>query len=88
MEKQGPVSEDEKAILHCNGHEHSTLWGCESLTLQAADQKKLSKDRQTTCLANKRLRKKMDYIATMEEVIDERRLDWLDNVARQTDKKS
>jgi hypothetical protein len=30
----------------------------------------------------------MDYITTMEEVIDERRLDWLGNVARQTDKNS
>jgi hypothetical protein len=29
----------------------------------------------------------MDYIATMEEVIDEQRLDWLGNMARQSDDK-
>jgi hypothetical protein len=29
----------------------------------------------------------MDYITIMEEVIDEQRLDWLGNVARQTDEK-
>jgi hypothetical protein len=78
------------------------LWGCESLTLQAADLKKrevfhhkamrhilciTKRDQQTTCLTNERLQRKMDYIATMEEVIDERRLDWLGNIARQSDEK-
>jgi hypothetical protein len=41
----------------------------------------------STRLTNENLRKKMDYIATMEEVIDERRLDWLGNMARQSDNK-
>jgi hypothetical protein len=78
------------------------LWGCESLTIRAADLKKLevfhhkamrhilniSKWQQaTTRLTNERLRKKLDYIATMEEVIDERRLDWLGIIARQADDK-
>ncbi len=31
--------------------------------------------------------KKLDYIATMEEVINEWRLDWLGNIARQSDEK-
>ena len=41
----------------------------------------------TTRLTNDNLRKKLDYIATMEEIIDERRLDWLGTVARQSDEK-
>jgi hypothetical protein len=78
------------------------LWGCESLTIRAADLKKLEVfhhkamrhilcitkwQQATTRLTNGNLRKKMDYIARMEEVIDERRLYWLGNIARQTDKK-
>jgi hypothetical protein len=73
------------------------LWECESLTLRAADLKKLEvfhhkamrhilcitkREQANTRLTNKKLRKKMDYITTMGEVIDERRLDWLGNVAR------
>jgi hypothetical protein len=78
------------------------LWGCESLTIRAANLKKLEVfhhkvmrhilsitkwQQATTRLTNKNLRKKMDYIATIEEIIDVRRLDWLGNVARQTDEK-
>ena len=78
------------------------LWGCKSLTIRAADLKKLevfhhkamrhilsiSKWQQaSTRLKNEELQKKMDYIATMEEVIDKRRLDWLGNIARQSDDK-
>jgi hypothetical protein len=32
-------------------------------------------------------KKAVDYIATMEEVINERRLDWLRNIARQSNEK-
>jgi hypothetical protein len=77
------------------------LWGCESLTIQAGDLKLevfhhkamqhilcISKWQQaTTRLTNENLRKKLDYIATMEEIIDERRLYWLGNAARQSDEK-
>jgi hypothetical protein len=42
----------------------------------------------TTKLTNKKLQKKMDYIAMMEEVIDKERLDWLGNIARQTNENS
>ena len=41
----------------------------------------------TTRLTNKEVQKKMDYIVTMEEVLDEQRLDWLGSFARQSDKK-
>jgi hypothetical protein len=68
------------------------LWECGSLTLWAADLKKLEvfhhkairrimcitkRDQQNTWLTNKRLSKKMNYITTMEEVINERRLEGL-----------
>jgi hypothetical protein len=62
------------------------LWGCKSLTIQAADLKKLEVfhhnkamrhllcitkwQQATTRLTNKNLTKKMDYITTMEEVIN------------------
>jgi hypothetical protein len=76
------------------------LWGCESLTLRAADLKKMdvflhkgirhvlniSRWRQATeRLRNSDLRKRLDNIATIQETIEERRLDWLGNVARQPD---
>jgi exonuclease III len=76
------------------------LWGCESLTLRAANLKKLEvfhhkgirhvlnvnkwkqkNERITNCS----LRQKLDNIATIQETIEERRLDWLGNVARQPD---
>ncbi len=38
-------------------------------------------------ITNKNLQKKMDYIVTMEETIDKRRLDWLAIIARQSDEK-
>ena len=78
------------------------LWGCKSLTIPAADLKKLeifhhkamrhilniSKWQQATMrLTNEHLQKKLEYIAMMEEVINERRLDWLGNIARQSDDK-
>jgi hypothetical protein len=44
-------------------------------------------DQATTRLTNKNLRKKLDYIATMEEVIDKRRLDWLGIIARHNHEK-
>jgi hypothetical protein len=77
------------------------LWGCKDIPVCAADLKKLEVfhhkamrhilcitkwQQATTRLTNENLRKKMDYIAMMEEVIDERRLDWLRNIERQTDK--
>jgi exonuclease III len=76
------------------------LWGCESLTLHAADLKKLevfhhkgirhvlniSRLKQAMDhLKNEDLRKRLDNIATLQETIEERRLDWLGNVARQPD---
>ena len=76
------------------------LWGCESLTLRADDLKKLevfhhkgirhvlnvSKWKQKTDrLKNCDLRRKLDGIAMIQDTIEERRLDWLGNVARQPD---
>jgi hypothetical protein len=54
------------------------LWGCESLTIRAADLKKLEVFHHkamrhiqvTTRITNKNLCKKMDYIAMMEEIIN------------------
>jgi hypothetical protein len=76
------------------------LWGYELLTLRAADLKKLevfhhkgiqhvlimSRLKQATeRLTNCSLQKRLDGVATIQETIKERRLNWLGNVARQLD---
>jgi hypothetical protein len=79
---------------------NTLLWGCESLTLRAADQKRFEvfhhkairhvlnisrwkqKDDRIT---NESLRKRLDGIALVQETLEERRLDWLGNVARHDD---
>jgi hypothetical protein len=79
-----------------------SLWGCKSLTIRKEDLHRLevfhhsairyifniSKWQQaTTRFSNKRLRNKFNFILNMQETIDERRLDWIGNVARQHDSK-
>jgi hypothetical protein len=79
---------------------NTLLWGCESLTLRAEDQKSLEvfhhkairhvlnisrwkqKDDRIT---NENLRKRLDGIALVQETLEERRLDWLGNIARHDD---
>ena len=76
------------------------LWGCKSLTLHAAELKKLevfyhkgirhilniSRMKQAMDhLKNEDLCKILVNIAMLQETIEERRLDWLGNVARQLD---
>jgi hypothetical protein len=76
------------------------LWSCKSLTIRKEDLNRLevfhhsairyifniSKWQQaTTRLSNKRLRRKFNIILNMQETINERRLDWLGNIAWQPD---